>query len=111
MVVVASFGVRIRELAYRLIEIAGVCGMAASALSPTWLQLHQAVVQAEADVERETPLAVAREPDYMTCWGPDEGLRRAHAPVRRTMRRLERAKAALKQHEQDNNRSDSSAAP
>ena len=82
----------------------------ADARSPTWQQLHQAVVQAEADLERETPLAVAREPDYMTCWGPDEGLRRAHAPVRRTMRRLELAKEALKLHEL-NNPSDAPGAP
>lgn len=74
----------------------------ARTLSATWLRLYQATVQAEADIKRETPLAVAREPDYMACWGADAGLNKAHAPVRRAMQRLELAKRALKQHERDN---------
>lgn len=73
----------------------------AAPMSPTRLQLYQAVEQAKGDIERERPLAVAREPGYMTCWGPDAGLHKAHAPVRRAMQRLERATKALKAHDRD----------
>tara|TARA_B100001175_G_scaffold296301_2_gene285104 strand:+ start:59 stop:292 length:234 start_codon:yes stop_codon:yes gene_type:complete len=62
------------------------------------LALQYAVQEATEQVARETLRAVAKEPDYMSLWGPETGMRKAHAARLRAERTLKTAKESLQSH-------------
>lgn len=63
-----------------------------------FLALQRAVQTATQRVAYETPRAVAKEPDYMSAWGAETGMWKAHAARLRAERALAQAQEALQKY-------------